>query len=190
MDDARQRCVRDDRRGFEQHGHCGDELDPELLPPVLSGFVYYRGRRHVEPDGLCPLPGNARPDHHVYDLNLLYHQRGGSGFYVTVLSDAGQPIQGAQVSGTRVTDLGTATCQQDIGTYVTNSTGSVLITPNIGSYYLLSIVYQGNTYAAKAPIAPMTTTYVTLKVPSGNVTISEVFEGGCQTNAQGVTCPG
>jgi hypothetical protein len=108
----------------------------------------------------------------------------GSGFYVTVLTDAGQPIQGAQVTGT------SSPCQQDIGTYVTNSTGSVLITPDIGSYYQLSITYQGNAYAVRAPIEPMTTTYVTLSIPSGNVTISEVFEGGCQTNSQGVSCPG
>lgn len=114
----------------------------------------------------------------------------GSGFYVTVLSDTGQPIQGVQVSGTRVTQTNGGTCQQNIGTYLTNSTGSVLITPNIGSYYLLSMMYQGKTYTAKAPIEPMLTTYVTLKVPSGNVTINEVYEGGCQTNTEGVTCPG
>ena len=114
----------------------------------------------------------------------------GSGFYVTVLSDTGQPIQGVQVSGSRVTQTNGGTCQQNIGTYLTNSTGSVLITPNIGSYYLLSMLYQGKNYTAKAPIEPMTTTYVTLKVPSGNVTITEVYEGGCQTNTGGVTCPG
>jgi hypothetical protein len=114
----------------------------------------------------------------------------GSGFYVTVLSDTGQPIQGVQVSGSRVTQTNGGTCQQNIGTYLTNSTGSVLITPNIGSYYLLSMLYQGKNYTAKAPIEPMTTTYVTLKVPSGNVSITEVYEGGCQTNTEGVTCPG
>lgn len=74
--------------------------------------------------------------------------------------------------------------------YTTNSTGSVLITPNIGSYYQLSIAYQSATYSVRAPIEPMTTTYVTLSIPSGNVTITEVFEGGCQTNSGGVTCPG
>jgi hypothetical protein len=108
----------------------------------------------------------------------------GTGFYLTVLSDSGQPIQGARVTGT------SSPCLQDIGTYVTNSTGSVLITPNIASYYQLSITYQGQSYTVKAPIEPMTTTYVTLRVPSGNVTISEVFEGGCQTNSEGVSCPG
>jgi hypothetical protein len=114
----------------------------------------------------------------------------GSGFYVTVQSDAGQPIQGVQVSGSRVTQTNGGTCQQNIGTYLTNSTGSVLITPNIGSYYLLSMLYQGKNYTARAPIEPMTTTYVTLKVPSGNISISEVYEGGCQTSPEGVTCPG
>jgi hypothetical protein len=108
----------------------------------------------------------------------------GTGFYVTVLSDSGQAVQGAQVTGT------SSPCQQDIGTYVTNSTGSVLITPSIGSYFQLSIAYQGSNYTVKAPIAPMETTYVTLRVPSGNVTISEVFEGGCQTSSGGVSCPG
>ena len=113
----------------------------------------------------------------------------GTGLYVTVLSDSGQRIQGAQVTGTVVTEIDSSTCQQDIGTYVTNSTGSVLITQNAGSYYQLSIAYQGTSYPVKAPIAPMETTYVTLMVPSGNVTISEVFEGGCQTSSGGVTCP-
>ena len=114
----------------------------------------------------------------------------GSGFYLTVLSDSGQPIQGARVTGTRVTEVDSGTCQQAIGTYSTNSTGSVLITPNIGSYYVLSVMYEGANYTVNAPIRPMTTTYVTLNVPSGNVTISEVFEGGCQTSSGGVTCPG
>jgi hypothetical protein len=114
----------------------------------------------------------------------------GTGFYVAVLSDSGQAVQGAQVTGTRVTEVGSSACQQDIGTYVTNSTGSVLITPNIGSYYQLSIAYQGSDYTVKAPIVPMETTYVTMRVPSGNVTISEVFEGGCQTSSGGVSCPG
>ena len=108
----------------------------------------------------------------------------GSGFYVTVLPDSGQGIQGAQVTGT------SSPCQQDIGAYVTNSTGSVLITPDIASYFLLSITYQSQNYTVKAPIEPMTTTYVTLRVPSGNVTICEVFEGGCQTSSEGVNCPG
>lgn len=114
----------------------------------------------------------------------------GTGFYVTVLSDTGQPIQGAQVSGVRVTETNGGACTQTISTFLTNSTGSVLITPNIGSHYLLTIQYQGRTFSAKAPIEPMQTTYVILRVPSGNVSISEVPLGGCQKNANGTTCPG
>ncbi len=97
----------------------------------------------------------------------------GTGLYVTVLSDAGQPIQGVQVGGTMVGQMNGGMCYYGIGPYTTNSTGSVLITPNIGSYYLLTVQYQGKNYTAKAPIEPMLTTYVTLKVPSGNVTITE-----------------
>lgn len=114
----------------------------------------------------------------------------GSGFYLTVTSDANEPIQGAQVSGTRVTVTNYGTCEQSIGTYRTNSTGSVLITPSIGSYYLLSIQYQEMNFTVKAPIEPMLTTYVVLKVPSGNTTVNEVAFGGCQRNANGTTCPG
>jgi hypothetical protein len=58
----------------------------------------------------------------------------GTGTYVTVTSDSGQPLQGVQVSGIRVTDVETQTCSQDIGTLVTNSTGSVLLSPNMASY--------------------------------------------------------
>ena len=114
----------------------------------------------------------------------------GTGFYVTVLSDSGQPVQGVQVSGIRVTETNEGICTQTVGAYLTNSTGSVLITPNIGSYYNLTVRYGGRTYAAQAPIEPMQTTYVTLRVPSGNVTITEVPFGGCQRTTQSTTCPG
>jgi len=114
----------------------------------------------------------------------------GTGTFVTVLSDGGQPIQGAQVSGERVTEVNGATCEETIGTFLTNSTGSVLITPNIGSYYQLTIQYQGKTFSAQAPIQPMSGTYVTLKIPSGNVTVSEVPYGGCKVTLNSITCPG
>jgi len=103
----------------------------------------------------------------------------GTGSYVTVESDAGQPIQGVQVSGvvvTLITNGGTCP-QQNIGIFLTNSTGSVLITSNTGSYYLLTMLYQGVNYTATAPIRPMQSTYVTLKVPSGNVSISVIPYG-------------
>jgi hypothetical protein len=81
-------------------------------------------------------------------------------------------------------------CEQSIGSQPTNSSGTVLITDNMGSYYSLTVQYQGKSYAIKGPIVPMETTYVILKVPSGNYSISEVFEGGCNKTASGVTCPG
>jgi hypothetical protein len=115
----------------------------------------------------------------------------GTGLYVTVTSDAGQRIPGAQVSGMRVTVINGETCEQEkVGTFLTNSSGTVLITPNIGSYYLLTIQYQGKSFNTQAPIEPMQSTYVNLKVPSGNVTISEILSGGCHRNANGTACPG
>jgi hypothetical protein len=115
----------------------------------------------------------------------------GTGFYVTVVTDTGSPVAGAQVSGSRITEYGSGgTCEQSIGSKYTNSSGTVLITDNMGSYNALTVQYQGKNYAISAPIVPMETTYVTLKVPSGNYSISEVFEGGCTTTNGGVTCPG
>jgi hypothetical protein len=115
----------------------------------------------------------------------------GSGFYVTVETDSGLPVAGAQVSGSRITKYGSgATCEQSIGSQYTNASGTVLITDNMGSYNALTVQYQGKNYAISAPIVPMETTYVTLKVPSGNYSVSEVFEGGCNKTASGITCPG
>ncbi|HXQ93006.1 MAG TPA: hypothetical protein VN739_08370, partial [Nitrososphaerales archaeon] len=89
---------------------------------------------------------------------------------------------------TLITNGGTCP-QQNIGIFLTNSTGSALITSDTGSYYLLTMLYQGVNYTATAPINPMQSTYVTLKVPSGNVSISEISFGGCQRNASGTVCP-
>jgi hypothetical protein len=114
----------------------------------------------------------------------------GTGFYVTVLSDTGQPIRGAQVSGERVTGTNGGTCSQTLSILLTNSTGSVLITPNIGSYYQLTIQYQGKAFSTQAPIDPMQSTYVTLKIPSGNFTMAEVPYGGCVRTANATICPG
>ena len=113
----------------------------------------------------------------------------GSGTYVKVESDTGLPIQGVQVSGVIATDLNGETCRQNIGIFLTNSTGTALITQTMGSYYLLSILYQNRNYTATAPILPMQSTYVTLKVPSGNVSISEIPYGGCQRNSSSTVCP-
>jgi hypothetical protein len=114
----------------------------------------------------------------------------GTGFYLTVLTSSGSPVVGAQVSGSRITEIGTGTCAQNIGTWYTNSNGTVSISDNIGSYYMLTVGYQGRNYPIRAPISPMQTTYVKLIVPSGNYTTSFVFEGGCTTTNGGVTCPG
>lgn len=114
----------------------------------------------------------------------------GTGFYVTVLSDSGQPIQNAKVTGNRFAEIDGGSCHESIGTYSTNSTGSVLITPNIGSYYQLSIVCQSKIYTANVFIESMTSTYVTISVPSGSVNIDQIPFGGCMRNANGTTCPG
>ena len=115
----------------------------------------------------------------------------GTGSYVIVESDGGQPLQGIQVSGTIVTQFANGeTCQQDIGIFQTNSTGTALITQTSGNYYLLSILYQGKDYTATMSISPLESTYVTLRVPSGNVTVSEIPYGGCLRNATATICPG
>lgn len=115
----------------------------------------------------------------------------GTGLYVTVETDSGLPVVGAPVSGSTVLEFaGGETCEQSVGSQYTNSTGTALIADNMGSYYVLSVQYQGKNYTVNAPISPMETTYVTLKVPSGSYSVSEVFEGGCSKTASGVSCPG
>jgi len=115
----------------------------------------------------------------------------GTGLYVTVESDNGQSISGVQVSGTGVIDFTNGgSCLQDNGSLTTNSTGSVVFGANTGSYYLLSILYQGENYTATAPVYIFQSTYLTLKVPSGNISVTEIPYGGCIRNATETQCPG
>ena len=115
----------------------------------------------------------------------------GTGLYVTVESDNGQSISGVQVSGTGVIDFTNGgSCLQDNGSLTTNSTGSVVFGANTGSYYLLSILYQGENYTATAPVYIFQSTYLTLKVPSGNISVTEIPFGGCIRNATETQCPG
>jgi hypothetical protein len=118
------------------------------------------------------------------------NQTEGTGLYVTVLSNTGQPIQGANVSGSMTGVVSGGRCNLSTSGRDTNSTGTAVIAPDVGSYESLFVQYQGNIYTATAPIVSMTSTYVTIMFPSGNVTVSEVFFGGCRTNTEGVVCPG
>jgi len=139
---------------------------------VLSGFLVYAYAQTIQTGTECTVSAE------------------GTGFYVTVLTDSGSPVVGAQVSGSRITEIGAETCDQSVGTQYTNSSGTVSISYNIGSYYMLTVGYQGRNYPIRGPIFPMQTTYVKLIVPSGNYTTSFVFEGGCTTTNGGITCPG
>jgi hypothetical protein len=49
-----------------------------------------------------------------------------------------------------------------------------------GLNYVLSMSYRGMTYVTRALIEPMSTTYVALRVPSGNVTTSAVAASSAQ----------
>lgn len=92
--------------------------------------------------------------------------------YVTAKSDAGRPIPGVQVSGTihNQTLFGTGE-PETIGAFRTNSTGSVFIAPDTGEL-VLSMQYQSKSYFASAHIASGESTYVTLGIPSGNITVN------------------
>ena len=139
---------------------------------ALSGFLVYAYTQTVQTGTECTVSAEA------------------TGFFITVLTSSGSPVLGAQVSGSRIIETNGGTCEQNIGIQYTNSYGTVSISDNIGSYYMLTVGYQGRNYAIKAPIFPMQTAYVKLTVPSGNYTTSFVFEGGCTTTNGGVTCPG
>jgi hypothetical protein len=115
----------------------------------------------------------------------------GTGLYVTVESNGGQPISGVRVSGTSVIEIANGgSCRQENGSFTTNSTGSVLFPADTGSYYQLSILYQGENYTATAQVYIWQSTYLTLKVPSGNVSVAEIPFGGCIRNATETQCPG
>jgi len=115
----------------------------------------------------------------------------GTGLYVTVESDDGHPISGIQVWGTAVIDFSNGeSCEQDDGSLTTNSTGSIVFGADTGSYYLLSIFYEGMNYTASAPVYIMQTTYLILRIPSGNISVTEIPFGGCIRNSTETLCPG
>jgi hypothetical protein len=115
----------------------------------------------------------------------------GTGLYVTLESDSGQPLSGVQVSGTAVIDFSNGeSCQEYSSSLATNTTGSVVFGADTGSYYLLSILYQGENYTATAPVYIMQSTYLTLRVPSGNISVTEIPFGGCIRNSTETLCPG
>jgi len=156
-----------------------------VIPLVLLAFLVYADTQ------VAPTPSPGIRNGITQTSTYCTVSAEGSGFFVTVETDSGLPVAGAQVSGSRVTEYGSgSTCEQSIGSQYTNESGTVLITNNMGSYNALTVQYQGKNYAISAPIVPMETTYVTLKVPSGNYSISEFFEGGCNKTASGITCPG
>ena len=98
---------------------------------------------------------------------------GEGAIYFRVISDsAGQPVQGASLSG-----FETYTCGGKPETWLASG-----FTPQTGGWYSpslpagvatigqfsITVQYSGRSYSYIAPIAPLQVTCVTLKVPSGN----------------------
>lgn len=96
-----------------------------------------------------------------------------AGVDIQVLTDAGSPVAGAEVSGQTVGDQ----CGDfRIPTTATNSTGSLGLEGVPGAYNL-TVNYAGRNYDIGAPMYPISLTTIILKVPSGFWTL-DVREGG------------
>ena len=94
------------------------------------------------------------------------------GVNIRILTDAGSPVAGGEVSGQTVGDQ----CGDfRIPTTATNSTGSLSLEGVPGAYNL-TVSYSGRDYDIGAPMYPISLTTIILKVPSGFWTI-DVREG-------------
>jgi len=110
-----------------------------------------------------------------------------AGIFVRVLSDSGQtPVAGALVIATNEPAYcGTspptpATAQRTVNFTTSSSTQWYPLNNNDDSGYSFIVAYSGQTYTFHASMAPLSTTCVTLYVPSGrtNTTITE-FQSSC-----------
>jgi hypothetical protein len=99
-----------------------------------------------------------------------------AGARLHVLSDSGSPIVGAQIRGHEIygyTIVGTRTvaCGNcNFTDIVTDSSGLVSLPGLVGSYYL-TIAYQGRLYNMSIPMYPVQLTEVTLRIPSGVLSV-------------------
>lgn len=121
---------------------------------------------------------------------------GGGPVYLDIVTDQGQPVpdQQIQVVQTGPSVDGRPCGTASLPTLVTNSTGWAQV-PGAGSLpyagsLAVSFVYSGQTYNGTVTIYPMTTTYVTFYVPSGNVASTNCEFNSCPTYTDSMTMGG
>ena len=101
---------------------------------------------------------------------------GGKGFYVRLVAEkTGEPIQNVTVGGSPgLTCNGIETTTAIIWQAPTNSSGVASLNSAGSSWYVLTIQYSGNAYHFRVEMHQNQTTYVTVRLPSGNITTSFV----------------
>jgi hypothetical protein len=97
---------------------------------------------------------------------------GSAGAAVRVLSDAGSPIAGAQLSGTQINPCGNS----NVPPILTDSNGLVALPGKVGTYNV-TLTYEGHLYNVNIPMYPVQRTEVTLHVPSGIFSVEVIPYG-------------
>jgi hypothetical protein len=100
----------------------------------------------------------------------------GAGVFLQVISDSTQqPLPGITVHVNPTATSCYGIVKPSVADYTTNATGWIAIdvsnTP-ANVYFQASLVYAGRTYSFNLPQGPLDTTNATLRLPSGNLSIS------------------
>ncbi len=93
----------------------------------------------------------------------------------------GKPIGSVPVQVAYVATICSSTVQTSLGTVRTNGSGIVTFCCELGQYYF-NVSYFGNHYSFIATIEAQRTTCVTLRIPSGDLTVFHLatFTNSCQ----------
>ena len=93
---------------------------------------------------------------------------------------SGKPIGSVPVQVAYVATICSSTVQTSLGTVRTNGSGIVIFCCELGQYYF-NVSYFGNHYSFIATVEAQRTTCVTLRIPSGDLTVfhSATFTNSC-----------
>ena len=94
---------------------------------------------------------------------------------------SGKPIGSVPVQVAYLATVCSSTVQTSLGTVRTNDSGIVTFCCELGRYYF-NVSYFGNHYSFIATVEAQRTTCVTLRIPSGDLTVlhSATFTNSCQ----------
>src|SRR5207249_7299246 len=122
----------------------------------------------------------------VIDTNALTVSRActytaeGNLVLTVVNGSSGKPIGSVPVHVAYVATVCSSTVQTSLGTVRTNESGIVTFCCELGQYYF-NVSYFSNHYSFIATIEAQKTTCVTLRIPSGDLTVlhSATFTNSC-----------